>query len=179
MVKFATVMAAAATLTTVDAIGNTLLLLCEAPGLRAQVLADPSLVDSLVEESVRWESPVANTSRVLAEPVCLGQVPLAAGDRVVMAWGSANRDRAVFADGDVPRLDRDHGLHLGWGRGPHECPGRHLARVALAVVVEEVLAAVPDYEVVGPLPTRGYGALRGPLALPVEWSVQDSPEGSA
>ncbi|WP_092774991.1 cytochrome P450 [Actinokineospora terrae] len=172
VVRFASLMVAAATLTTIDAIGSTLLLLCEDPGLRALVLADPALVSALVEESVRWESPVATTARVATTDVRVGGVDLVAGDRVLLAWGSANRDEAVFTEGEVARVDRAP-WHLGWGTGAHQCPGRHLAREVLAVVVREVLDAVPDFRLQdGVVPRWTYGPLRGPEALPVVWSSE-------
>ncbi|MFE2756658.1 cytochrome P450 [Actinosynnema sp. NPDC059335] len=173
LLKHAVMMVAAATLTTADTIANTALVLGTRPELRQRVLADPALIPALVEESVRHESAVAATGRTVRRATALAGVPLRRGDRVLLLWGSGNRDADLFPDGDVFRLDRPRpDRHLGWGAGPHRCLGVHLARLQLRVVVQELLAALPDFEPVpGYRAERTFGALRGLRALPVRWSV--------
>lgn len=173
LLKHAVMLVAAATLTTADTIANTALVLGTRPGLRRRVLADPTLIPILVEESVRHESAVAATGRTVRRDTALAGVTLRQGDRLLLLWGSGNRDADLFPDGDVFRLDRPRpDQHLGWGAGPHRCLGVHLARLQLRVVVRELLEALPDFEPVpGYRAERTFGALRGLRALPVRWTA--------
>ncbi|MBP2326595.1 cytochrome P450 [Kibdelosporangium banguiense] len=177
LLKLAFLMVAAGHLTTVDTIANTLLVLAQDDALRRRVTADLSLLAEVVEESVRHESAVAATGRTVRADTSLGDVPLSAGDRVLLAWGSANRDEQRFPDGAQFRLDRGRlpVPQLGWGAGAHRCLGMHLARLEVRVVLEEVLRAIPDFSLAdGAEPERTYGVIRGVRSLPVEWVTSSS-----
>lgn len=176
LLKHGFLMFAAGTLTSADTIANTAYALCSDERLRARVTADRTLLAAVVEESVRHESAVAATGRTARRDTRLAGEDLKAGDRLLLLWGSANRDRALFEDGDRFRLDRPRPTrHLGWGAGAHHCLGKHLARLQVRVVIEELLDALGDFEVEpGFVPRRTFGALRGLAALPVRWRVADS-----
>ena len=73
-------------------------------------------------------------------------VASAAGDRLLLLFGSANRDETVFEDADRFHLDRRDGRHVAFGIGPHRCVGSHLARLEVRIAVEELLKRVPDFE---------------------------------
>ncbi|WP_244223762.1 cytochrome P450 [Amycolatopsis circi] len=88
--------------------------------------------------------------------------------------GSANRDERHFSDGDVFRVDRGRvrPAHLGWGSGAHRCLGRHLARLELRVMLQELLAALPNMRIQADArPRRTYGVIRGVREVPVEWAT--------
>ncbi|PRY40323.1 cytochrome P450 [Umezawaea tangerina] len=173
LLKFAFLMVAAGHLTTTDTIANTALVLALDPELRGRVVADPALIPELIEESVRHESAVAATGRRVLVDTRIGEVDLKPGERLLLLWGSGNRDEDVVDDGDVFRLGRGRGRQLGWGAGVHRCLGQHLARVELRVVFEELLAAIPSFELEpGFEPERTFGVLRGVRALPVRWPVE-------
>jgi cytochrome P450 len=70
-----------------------------------------------------------------------------AGERVLLSWAAANRDPAVFDDPEQLQIDRAPNRHLTFGAGPHRCLGTHFARMTIRVVLEEVLARIPDYAV--------------------------------
>ncbi len=173
LVKMTMLMVAAGHLTTADACAIAILQLLEDPALRERVAGDPTLLGPFVEELVRYEPAVAATGRTVATDTHLGGMPLSPGDRLLLAWGSANRDERLFADGEVFRLDRERSRtpHLGWGAGEHRCLGRHLARIELRVMLEELLRAVPDFRL-QPHATvrRTFGVIRGVAALSVQWS---------
>lgn len=174
LLKFALLMVAAGHLTTTDACANTLLVLAQDEKLRHRVAGDLSLIPELIEESVRHESAVAATGRTVLVETELGGVPLSPGDRVLLIWGSANRDKKHFPDGDEFRLGRERGPlpHLGWGAGAHRCLGMHHARLELRVMLEEVLRAIPDFQLAKNVePERTFGVIRGVRSLPVEWPV--------
>jgi len=170
LLKFAFLLIAAGNLTTTDQLASILLELAADPALRHRVLADPGLIPELVEESVRHESAVAATGRTVVRDTELAGVALHPGDRMLLTWGSGNRDERFFPDGDEFRLGRPRKPHLGWGAGAHRCLGLHVARVELRVICEELLAAIPDFELPpGFAPERTYGVIRGVRSLPVTW----------
>ncbi|HEY3483180.1 MAG TPA: cytochrome P450, partial [Streptomyces sp.] len=127
------------------------------------------------EESVRHEPPVAATGRTVTAETELAGVVLAPGDRIVIPWGAANRDPACYPDGDLFRPDRDRPVppHLAWGAGAHRCLGRHIARMEMAVMMEELLAALPDLRWQrGAVVDRTYGVIRGVRAIEAEWTTR-------
>ncbi|MGV9364278.1 cytochrome P450 [Amycolatopsis sp. NPDC003731] len=172
LVKMTMLMVAAGHLTTADACATAILHLLDEPALQQQVSADPADLEAFVEELVRYDPAVAATGRTVMTDTQLGGVPLSCGDRLLLAWGSANRDERVFDDGDVFDIDRDRGApqHLGWGAGEHRCLGRHLARVELRVMLIELLRALPGLRLQpGVAVRRTFGVIRGVAGLPVRW----------
>jgi cytochrome P450 len=173
LLKFTFLMVAAGHLTTTDTIANTALVLAQDDQLRARVAADPSLIAELIEESVRHESAVAATGRTVRVDTTLEDVRLSPGDRLLLTWGSGNRDERYFPDGGEFRLGRERAQpQLGWGAGAHRCLGMHLARLELRVIFEELLAAIPDFRLAaGADPQRTYGVIRGVRTLPIVWAA--------
>ena len=136
---------------TTAAMGNHILrLLDEQPELRKQLITDPGLIPSAVEEFVRYVTPVYGFARNTTRPVEVGDVMIPEGERVWMSWLSANRDESRFPDSGTIVLDRSPNPHLGFGAGPHRCPGSPLARLTLRVLLEEVLERLPEYKLVDP-----------------------------
>ena len=140
--------------------------LARRPELRRRLLDEPSLLPSAVEELLRFTSPVECIGRTVAADTAVGPQDLAAGDRVLIAYGSANRDPDVFSEPDELVLDRPNNRHLAFGAGIHRCLGRHLARMELRVGLGELLDRFPDYEIAGPV-LWGFGENRGVRSLPV------------
>lgn len=104
-----------------------------------RVLHDPNLVDTAVEEVLRWATPVLHFRRTTQVATQLAGTDIAAGEKVVMWYASANRDETVFADPftfDVGRQENDH-FAFGGG-GPHFCLGAFLARLEIRVLIEEM-----------------------------------------
>lgn len=115
--------------------------LAEDPDLWRRVKNDPSLIPSVVEEAIRFASPVQAIWRVAARDTELGGVAIPRGSRLVVSFGSANRDEVVFADADDFQPDRANlHEHLGFGRGVHFCIGASLARMEGRVALEELTA---------------------------------------
>ena len=116
--------------TTTKLITSGTLLLLEQPDEMAKVRADPELVGNLVEEALRYESPVQMLFRTTTADVEVAGVPIPTGAACLVVYGSANRDDAHFpgaADFDVERANAR--THLAFGQGPHFCVGAALARV--------------------------------------------------
>jgi cytochrome P450 len=145
---------------TAFSIRATLRHLAVRPGDRAALAAEPALINNVVEQSLRLYAPVTGLSRTVTGETSLGGRQLRAGDRLLLLFGSANRDETVFEDADEFHLDRRDGRHVAFGIGPHRCVGSHLARLEVRIAVEELLKRVPDFELAGP--DLGWGTA-GPL----------------
>jgi cytochrome P450 len=128
-------------------IGFTLLHLARDADLRRRLRDDPALVGPVIEEVLRLEQPAPLTPRVTVEAVELGGQVIPAGARVMLVLGTINRDGARFAHPDTINPAQADLGHKAFGGGIHRCLGSHLARRELRLVVEEFLAAIPDFEV--------------------------------
>jgi cytochrome P450 len=131
--------------TTTALIALGMLHLSSNPDDRARFAADPSVSLSFVDEVMRFYCPSTGIARTVTRPVELSGVQLAAGDRVFLAWGSANRDQAKFRDPDRFIIDRPNNAHVGFGSGVHRCIGANLARMEAEVVIRTVFDRLPDY----------------------------------
>jgi cytochrome P450 len=121
--------------------------LAEHPGRRKEVVDDPSLIPAVIEELLRWETPVVAVARVAARDTEVGGCPIKAGEPVMALIGSANTDESELADAQVVRWDRRANRHLGFGGGIHRCLGSHLARMELRVGLQVWHKRIPDYRV--------------------------------
>ncbi len=137
--------------TTRNAVAGGLLALAENPSQWAALRANTGLLPSAIEEMVRWTSPSPSKRRTATRSVSLGECEIAAGDKVQIWEGSANRDAAVFADADTFDIGRKPNPHLGFGQGVHYCLGANLARLELRVLFEELLPRFDSVRVVDPI----------------------------
>ncbi|MFN3254377.1 MAG: cytochrome P450 [Ilumatobacter sp.] len=155
--------------TTWSGIGSSLWHLATNPHDQARLRADPSLIDTAVEEMLRMYSPV-NMGREVVADIEVAGCPMKAGDKVIMAFPAGNRDPAHFDNPDDFVIDREHNRHFAFGSGIHRCLGSNLARMELKVAIEEWLRRIPVYELVDPdLVTWTGGQVRGPRTVPVRW----------
>jgi len=138
--------------TTRNLIGNVLRRLALEDELLAQIHADPALIPRFVEESLRLEAPVQLTARTCTRDIEVDGVQVRKGDRVVLSLHAANRDETLYPDPDTFRLDRPRPRdHVGFGAGPHVCPGAYLARMETQVALEAFSHAVEEIR-----PAPGY-----------------------
>lgn len=157
--------------TTASLTSLSLLHLAEHPDQRQQLIDDPGLLPAATEEFLRYFSVNESLSRTVARDTVLGGVPLAAGDRVLLSWMSANRDAQHFPDPDTVVLDRTPNPHLAFGVGAHRCIGMHVARSSFQILLREVLDRIPDYEVAEPVEHyAGNPTLNGLVSLPVSFT---------
>jgi cytochrome P450 len=134
--------------TTRNAVAGGLLALAEHPEQLRCLREDLDGLPVAVEEIVRWTSPSPSKRRTATCDVALGDVSIAAGQKVQIWEGSANRDESVFDDADVFDIGRKPNPHLGFGQGVHYCLGANLARLELRVLFEELLTRFGDIQVV-------------------------------
>ena len=127
--------------TTRNLIGNCVYRLAADLALQEEVRRDPELIGALIEETLRLDAPVQMLARTCTNPISLVGTRIDAGERVVFHLASANRDAACFEDPDAFSLVRRNARdHVGFGAGPHVCPGAYLARMETRVVLETLLA---------------------------------------
>jgi cytochrome P450 len=141
LLQFVTLLLVAGNETTTNLIGNATAALLDHPEQLARVAADPSLVPGLIEEAVRFDSPVQLVFREAVTDVELAGVRIPAGAIVVPLIGSANRDERRFPDPDRFDVTRNPQGHLGFGFGKHFCLGASLARLEAKAALE---ALVPE-----------------------------------
>jgi cytochrome P450 len=135
--------------------------------LQSRLRADPTLIPAAMEELIRLYTPYrgfARTAKCLVE-INGRQIP--ADEPIALVYASANRDETVFSDPDAFIMDRPNiADHLGFGRGPHNCPGMHLGRMELRVALEELLARTKGFALAGEpeaVPYPEIGAILVPL----------------
>ncbi|WP_086803182.1 cytochrome P450 family protein [Streptomyces caniscabiei] len=157
--------------TTVNLITGAVHALLTHPGQLAEVRADPSLVDAVVEETLRHEGPVENaTFRFAAEPLEIGGTVVPAGDAVMIGLAAADRDGARYPGPDRFDIHRDTRGHLAFGHGIHFCLGAPLARMEAGVALRALLRRCPDLASDGSPGEWLPGMLiRGVRSLPVRW----------
>jgi cytochrome P450 len=119
------------------------------PDQLAELRADPALVPGAVEEVLRWANPLHYFRRTATADTVLHDQPIAAGDKVVMYYTSANRDEDVFDDSQAFDIHRHPNPHLAFGIAEHFCLGVHLARLEGRVFFEELLTTFPSIELTG------------------------------
>ncbi|MFF7633699.1 cytochrome P450 [Kitasatospora sp. NPDC008050] len=137
--------------TTRNALAHGLHLLSTHPEQRALLLADPERhLDGAVDEILRHATPIIQFRRTVASDQLLNGTRLARGEKVVLFYGSAGRDEAVFTDPDAFDITRDPNPHLAFGGGgPHYCLGAHLARQEMKALYRELFTRLPDVRSVG------------------------------
>jgi cytochrome P450 len=134
-----------------------------------KVRADPSSIPQMIEEILRYESPVQAIFRSATNDTKIAGAPIAAGDKVLIFYGSANRDERRFVNPDVFDVARNPQDHLGFGFGIHYCIGAPLARLEVSIAINALLSRFPhmrlhDYK-------REWVdsfVMRGPLMLPLD-----------
>ena len=153
--------------TTWSAIGSSLWHLATNDEDRQRLVAEPSLMDSAVEELLRAYSPVT-MARVVTKDVEFDGCPMQQGDKLLLNFPAANRDPAAFDRPDEVLLDRQENRHVAFGSGIHRCAGSNLARMELRVALEEWLARVPVFHLAeGAEVLWAGGQVRGPRRLQV------------
>jgi cytochrome P450 len=143
------------------------------PDHRRRLIADPELIPSAVEESLRFYTIVFGDGRKVTRDLDFHGAKLKKGDMVYGLVAGANRDPRVYERADEFVLDRKKNHHLGFASGPHRCLGAHLARREMQVAVDEWLRLIPDFRIAAdePLVERGGGAMTALQGLPLVWEV--------
>ncbi|MBX3286383.1 MAG: cytochrome P450 [Actinobacteria bacterium] len=148
---FFNLLIAAGSETTRNSIAAGVLALIDRPDTWAELRAHRTLLPSATEEVLRWASSTTYNRRTATRRTELGGVPIAAGDKVTLWWGSANFDERAFADPRSFDVHRSPNRHLAFGHGSHFCLGAGLARAEIRIVLDELLTQVAAIESTGPV----------------------------
>ena len=160
--------------TTRNAASGGLLALIENPDEFDKLRANPGLVDTAVEEIVRWTTPVIQFCRTPLEDLELHGKKIKAGDSMCLFYPSANRDEEVFEDPDVFRVDRKPNPHLGFGIAEHFCLGANLARLELRVIFQMLAERLEAIELAGEFERVRSSFLGGVKRMPIRYRLRPS-----
>lgn len=131
--------------TTRNTLTGGLMALTENPEEREKLLKDPSLIANATDEMLRWVTSVIYFRRTATQDTQIRGQDIKAGDKVVMWYGSGNRDEEVFPDGHLFRVDRENARkHLAFGAGEHLCLGNRLGHMQIRILFEELLERYPN-----------------------------------
>ncbi len=170
-VSYYVIIATAGHDTTSSSTAGALWALAERPGEFAKVKADPSLIPGLVDESIRWTTPVRHFMRSAARDTTVGGRPVRKDDWFMLCYPSGNRDEAVFDDPLAFRVDRNPNRHLAFGYGAHVCLGQHLAKLEMRVLWEELLPRLKSVELAGAPQLSEANFVNGPKKLPIRYQL--------
>jgi hypothetical protein len=161
--------------TTRNSISGSMKLLTEFPDQKRALMSDLSLLPNAVDELIRMISPVIYMRRTATEDTEIGRQKIAAGEKVIMYYGAANRDPAIFPDPD--RLDirrANASKNIAFGFGPHVCIGKRVAQLQLEEVYRQLLTRLPDIEYAGGIEMAPNNFVHAIRKLPVRFTPQRS-----
>jgi hypothetical protein len=157
--------------TTSSSVAGGMWALAERPEELAKVQADPSLIPSLVEESIRWTSPVYQFTRIAGQDAQVRGQTVRAGEQVALCFPSGNRDEDAFEDPFAFKVDRRSNRHVAFGYGAHQCLGMHLARMEMSIFFEELLPRLKSIELAGQPRRTKTNFVGGPKTLPLRYTL--------
>jgi cytochrome P450 len=165
------IVAAAGHDTTSSSTAGAIWALAENPREFDRVKANPALIPALVDEAIRWTTPVKHFMRSATADTIVGGRPIAKGDWLMLCYASGNRDEAVFEEPFQFRPDRNPNKHLSFGHGAHLCLGQHLAKMEMRILFEELLPRLKSIELDGEPKMTQATFVNGPKTLPIRFAL--------
>ena len=157
--------------TTSSSTAGAIWALARDPAEFAKVKANPELIPGLVDESIRWMTPVKHFMRSATADTELGGRKIAKGDWLMLCYASGNRDEEVFEDPDRFRSDRKPNRHVAFGYGAHLCLGQYLAKLEMRILFEELLPRLKSLSLDGEVKMTQAYFVSGPKKLPIRFEV--------
>jgi hypothetical protein len=157
--------------TTSSSTAGAIWALAENPEQFAMVKADPSLISGLVDEAIRWMTPVKNFMRSATADTELGGRDVKQGDWLMLCYASANRDEEVFEEPYRFRCDRKPNRHIAFGYGAHLCLGQYLAKLEMRILFEELLPRLKSIALDGEVKMTQAVFVNGPKRLPIRFEL--------
>jgi cytochrome P450 len=130
--------------TTGNTIGNGMLALLQHPNQMEQLKREPTMIQSAVEEVIRYDSAIQMLTRIATDNLEIGNQTIKAGEKIVLCLGAANRDPAQFPNPDELNINREQNHHLAFADGIHYCLGAALARVETQIAINTLIQTFPD-----------------------------------
>jgi cytochrome P450 len=166
-----TIIATAGHDTTSSSTAAAMWALATVPGLLERVRSDLSLVPALIEEAIRWATPVKTFMRSASADTELRGRAIKENDWLMLCYASGNRDEEVFANPDKFDIDRKPNRQLAFGNGAHLCLGQHLARLEMRILYEELLPKLKRVELDGEPRYVESFFVNGLKALPIRFEL--------
>ena len=154
--------------TTTNLIGNGLVILAEHPSERQKLIENPDLIDTAVDEFLRFESPNQLGNRITTEDIEIDGVMIPAETPITLCMAAANRDPDKFDNPDQMDISRKPNRHFAFAGGIHTCAGMNLARLECKIAVSHLLKRFPNYRLKGKPVRGGRVRFRGYLSIPCE-----------
>lgn len=158
-------------LTAQHAISGAMQGMLEQPQEWRRLCADPSLLNTGVDEMLRWASPVMQFQRTATRDTTIADQPIKSGDRVALYYISANRDETVFPNPNQLNLTRTPNPHVTFGAGsPHHCLGNHLAKLMIHTIFTELPRRIPDIQLTEPPTQLTSTFVNAPRTMPITFT---------
>lgn len=157
--------------TTSSSTAGAIWALAKDPAEFAKVKANPELIPGLVDEAIRWMTPVKHFMRSATADTELGGRKIAKGDWLMLCYASGNRGEEVFEDPYRFRSDRKPNRHVAFGYGAHLCLGQHLAKLEMRILFEELLPRLKSLSLDGEVKMTQAYFVNGPKKLPIRFAV--------
>jgi cytochrome P450 len=158
--------------TTRNAMTGGMVAFAENPEQWRRLVAEPGLVDSAVEEVVRWTTPVIQFTRQATRDLEVRGTKIRKGEYVCLFYPSGNRDEEIFDEPFRFRIDRSPNDHVGFGRGEHVCLGAHLARLELRTFFDQIRSRLEAFERTGPAERARSSFVGGIKRAPIRWKLR-------
>lgn len=168
-VGYYTIVATAGHDTTSASTAGAMWALASDPVQYARIRSDRSLLPGLIEEAIRWTTPVQHFMRTATRDVEFGGVEMKQGDWLMLCYISGNYDESVFEDPHKFDASRSPNRHIAFGSGAHQCLGLHLARLEMRILFEELLDRVASVELAGEARRSQSTFVGGPKTLPLRF----------
>jgi hypothetical protein len=157
-----------------NAICDAIHTLIEHPSELSRLQRDWSLLETAVDELLRFDGPGLATNRLFPHEITIGEHTLPAGMPVVLYMAGANHDPRHFEDPERLDLSRENARdHLGFGHGPHRCVGQHMARATIAVAVQMLFTRLHDLRILGQVEWNERSVFHGPRRMHLAWDGAD------
>jgi len=172
VLSFCMIVVVAGNETTRNGTSGGMLSLIEHPAELAKLQRNPELLDSAIEEMLRWSSPIIHFARTATQDVDFGGHRIRKGDRLGLFYPSANRDEEIFEDPFVFDIERNPNRHLAFGIGEHFCAGAHVARLELEMAFKYLVPRLADIELGGPVQRLRSSLVGGVKHLPIRYRLR-------
>jgi cytochrome P450 len=155
--------------TTAGVLGQVMLRFIREPDIPAQLRREPELIPAALEELLRLEGSFIGIGRTVRNDTMLDDNKVAAGEKVLLSFASANRDENEFPNPETFDLARTRNRHIAFGAGPHRCVGSNLARLNLRIALHEIVQRLDDIALVGTEDDVPFHSAfnRSPLSIPI------------
>jgi cytochrome P450 len=159
--------------TTSSSTAGALWALAENPDEFRKLKDNPALIPQMIEEAVRWVTPVKHFMRTVTEDTSIAGQTLQRGEWLMLCYASGNRDESVFEDPDEFRIDRKQQQHVGFGYGGHLCLGQYLAKMEMRILYEELIPRLDWVELDGNNAAMSSAIfVNGPKRLPIRFGMR-------